>query len=486
MITGKEVKVLDKNAEFFGTPQEKLMEEAGRQLALFIEETFTNPSIAIFCGIGNNGGDGFVAARYLSKNHPVTLFLVGEEKQIHTSIALMNFTKLKQLPLKIYDIRYLSKIDSIIDKATIIIDAILGVGLTGNLREPHDEIVQKINNSKNKMVVACDVPTGMGLNTTILANHTVTFHDKKEGMEQRVCGKIHIKTIGIPEKASIYVGPGELSEYYPRPKKESHKGQNGRVLIIGGGPFTGAPALSALASLRTGADLVTVAVPKNIVSTVAAYSPNIIVRPLNSENHLSPVDTDVIKDLCSKIDAVLIGPGLGLSTETIESVQIIVDFLSKNDIPFIVDADGITALSKHHEILKKSRAVITPHAREFYTFTGELLQNEIKNQIEQVTNWAQKLGIGIFVKGPTDIISDGTITRLNMIHNEAMTVGGTGDVLAGVIAGLLSKHTSIINAMRIAAFISGEAGNIAFNQLSYGMCATDVIDNIPKVLKRYL
>jgi len=486
MIKGKEVKVLDKNAEFFGTPQEKLMEEAGRQLALFIDENFTDPTIAIFCGLGNNGGDGFVAARYLSKNHPVSLFLVGEEKQIHTSISQMNFTKLKQIPLKIYDIRSLSKIDSILDKNTIIIDAMLGIGLTGNLRDPYDKIVKKINNTKDKTVISCDVPTGMGLNTTIIPNDTVTFHDKKEGMDENNCGKIHVRSIGIPEKASIYVGPGELSEYYPRPKKQSHKGQNGRVLIIGGGPYIGAPVLSALASYRTGADLVTIAVPKNIMSTVASYSPNIIVRQINSEDYLSPADTDLIKNLCLKVDAVLIGPGLGLSSETIESVQIIVDFLSKNKIPVIIDADGITAISKNHEILRKSKAIITPHAKEFKVFTSETLKTELENQIEQVENWAKKLEIGIFVKGPTDVISDGTITRLNMIHNEAMTVGGTGDVLAGIILGLLSKHTSLINAMRIAAFINGEAGNIAFKKFSYGMCATDVIDNISEVLKRYL
>jgi len=486
MITRKEVKVLDKNAEFFGVPQEKLMEEAGKQLSVFIEDHFTNPSIAIFCGLGNNGGDGFVAARYLSKNHPVKLFLVGEEAQINTSISRMNFIKLKQLPLKIYELRSLSRIDNIINESTLILDAMLGIGLSGSLREPYDVIVEKINHAKDKVIVACDVPTGMRLSSSINAHHTVTFHDKKEGMDKSVCGTIHIRSIGIPEKASNYVGPGELSEYYPRPKKTSHKGENGRVLVIGGGPFTGAPALSALATLRTGSDLVTVAVPKQCGSVIAGYSPNIIVRNLQSEDHIGPIDIDVIKKLCTSADAILIGPGLGLSKETMKTIQNIIAFLSKQKIPFVIDADGITAVSKNHEIIKKSNAIITPHAKEFYTFTGEKLSSDLDDQIKQVYYWSKRMNIGIFLKGPTDIISDGVLTRLNMIHNEAMTVGGTGDVLAGVITGLLSKKTSTINAMRIAAFIIGYAGNLAFNKLSYGMCATDVIEHIPNVLKKYL
>ena len=486
MITGQEVKVLDKNAEFFGVPQEKLMEEAGRQLADFIEKTCKTPSIVLFCGMGNNGGDGFVAARYLSKNHPVSLFLVGEESKIHTSIARMNFTKLKQLPLKIYDIRSLSIIENILTESSVIVDAMLGIGLSGSLRTPFDTIVESINQTKDKTIIACDVPTGLGLNTQVHAQHTVTFHDIKKGMNKTNCGTIHIRPIGIPEKASTYVGPGELSEYYPRPKKESHKGQNGRVLIVGGGPFTGAPALSGLAALRTGADLVFLAVPNKITSIVASYSPNLIIKSLPSNDHLTINDLDDLKALCAMVDSVLIGPGLGVSSDTKKTVQSLVKYLSDRSIPFVIDADGITALKDHQNLFKNATSIITPHAREFQTFTGEPLHDALNDQVQQVQSWAKKLNIGFFVKGPIDIISDGTISKLNLIHNEAMTVGGTGDVLAGVITGLLSKKTTVINAMRIAGFINGYAGNLAFEKFSYGMCATDVIDHIPHVLKRYL
>jgi ADP-dependent NAD(P)H-hydrate dehydratase / NAD(P)H-hydrate epimerase len=486
MITGKEVKVLDKNAEFFGVPQEKLMEEAGKQLADFIETTIKDPSIVIICGLGNNGGDGFVAARYLSKNHSVSLFLVGEESKIHTSISRMNFSKLKQLPLKIYDIRSLSSIKDILSESTVIVDAMLGIGLSGTLRPPFDTIIEYINQTKNKTIIACDVPTGLGLEKQVQVHHTITFHDIKEGMNETNCGTIHIRPIGVPKKASTYIGPGELSEYYPKPKKESHKGQNGRVLIVGGGPFTGAPALSGLAALRTGADLVFLAVPNNIASIVASYSPNIIVKSLPSNHHLKVTDLDDLKDLLTMVDSVLIGPGLGTSSDTKKAIQEFITYLSDKTIPYVIDADGITALKDHHDVLKNATSIITPHAKEFYTFTGESLHETLEDQIPQVQSWAKKLNMGFFVKGPTDIISDGTITKLNLVHNEAMTVGGTGDVLAGIITGLLSKKTSVINAMRIAGFINGFAGNLAFERYSYGMCATDVIDHIPQVLKRYL
>jgi len=486
MITGKEVKVLDKNAEFFGIPQQKLMKEAGKQLAEFIEKKCKDPSIVIICGMGNNGGDGFVAARYLSKNHPVTLFLAGEESKIHTSIARMNFTKLKQLPLKIQDIRSIDNLDTILSESSVIVDAMLGIGLKGSLRPPFDTIVESINLTKNKMIISCDVPTGLGLKKQIHPQHTVTFHDIKKGMNEETCGIIHIRSIGIPEKASTYVGPGELSEYYPRPKKDSHKGQNGRVLIIGGGPFTGAPALSGLAALRPGADLVFIAVPHKISSIVASYSPNFIVKPLESTDHLMIKDLDDIIELSTMVDSVLIGPGLGLFSDTQKTIQAVVKYLSEQSIPFVIDADGITALKNHHQLIKNANAIITPHAKEFQTFTGVSLKELLEDQKLQVQYWAKKLNMGFFVKGPTDIISNGNITKLNLIHNEAMTVGGTGDVLAGIITGLLSKKTSIINAMRIAGFINGYAGNLAFNSFSYGMTATDVIDFIPEVLKKYL
>ncbi len=186
----------------------------------------------------------------------------------------------------------------------------LGIGLLGELRNPYSIIVEKINSQKEKTIISVDVPTGLGTNLAIKPDFTVTFHDSKETMNKENSGEIHIVDIGIPKKSIDYVGPGELNVYYPRPKKQSHKGENGSVLIIGGGPYVGAPALAGLAALRTGADLVYIATPKSSWQAIASFSPNLIVKGLNSEV-LTPGDIPTIREIVNKCDAVVLGPGLG-------------------------------------------------------------------------------------------------------------------------------------------------------------------------------
>jgi NAD(P)H-hydrate epimerase len=486
MITAQEVNVLDKNSEYFDVPAEKLMENAGFQISQFIQKELIHPKILFLCGTGNNGGDGFVAARYLSKNLALKLFLIGEEKDIKTSISRMNFIKLKNLPLKIFDIRSINKLPNLIEKSNVIIDSMLGIGLYGDLKEPYDKIVNLINKSKNKTIISVDVPTGLGASIQVKADYTITFHDKKQGMNKNSCGKIIVKDIGIPTDASNYVGPGDLSIYYPHPKKDSHKGDNGRVLIIGGGPYTGAPTLAGLAALRTGADLVSIATSKNVANIISSYSPNLIVHPLQSENYLTKSDVNNIKYFLDKADSVIIGPGLGLAKETGKAVVELIKIINKKSIPMVIDADAIKALKNHKDYLKNSKTVITPHAMEFYDFTSVKPPDDLNKRKKIVFNWAKKLNISFFLKGPIDILTDGKEIKSNIIHNEAMTVGGTGDVLSGVIGALLAKNATPIQSIRIAAFLNGEAGNQAFKKKSYGLLATDIIEEIPIILKKYL
>jgi len=322
-------------------------------------------------------------------------------------------------------------------------------------------------------------------------------------MNKSNSGKIIIADIGIPKKAIEYVGPGELKTYYPKPKKESHKGDNGTLLVVGGGPYYGAPALSSFAAQRTGIDLVYVATPKKVARAITSYSPllikpirlakemaklspTLIVKELKDENNLVMYDVEAIKNLIKKIDALLVGPGLGEHPDSQKAVKEIIKLFVKNQKPIVIDADAIKVVSKYKEIIKTSKTVITPHAGEFKELTGVKLSNDLDERKKHVKEWAKKLGTVIALKGPVDIISDGTEIKLNDIHNEAMTVGGTGDVLAGIIGALLSKGVEPFNAARIGIFINGEAGNFAFKKRSYGLVATDVIDEIPNVLKKYL
>ncbi len=499
MISGREIKVLDKNSEFYGVPASQLMENAGKGVADFIKKHFTSKiSVLLFCGTGNNGGDGFVAARYLAKSNKATIFLTGKENEIKTKISKENFLKLK---VKTHDLSDLNRIDGLLSKHDIIIDAMLGIGLTGNLREPYATIVQKINDTK-KTVIAVDIPTGFGTKIAIKPKFTLTFHDTKDGMNKNNSGDIMIIDIGIPKKAIDYIGPGEIATYYPKPKKESHKGENGRLLIVGGGPYYGAPALSSFAAQRTGVDLVFVATPKKVARAITSYSPlikpvrlakdiaklspNLIVKELNDENHLVSDDIKIIEKLIDKVDALLIGPGLGSEDEVKKSVEKIVNLFVKNKKPITIDADAIKVIGKNPHLIKNSQAVLTPHTGEFKELTGIKLSNNLDERKENVELWAEKLGATIILKGHVDVISNGKETKYNDIHNEAMTVGGTGDVLAGIIGALLSKGAEPFNAARMGAFINGVAGNAAFHKRAYGLIATDLIEEIPHVLKKYL
>jgi NAD(P)H-hydrate epimerase len=501
MITGEEIHVLDRNADFHGVPTIKLMENAGKSVADFIIKNLKLKNILIFCGTGNNGGDGFVAARYLSKKYNVTVFLTGVKEDIKTKISKINFNKLKNM--KIYDIKSLSKIPILLSKNELIIDSMLGIGLIGKLREPYQSIINELNKNINKTFVSIDVPTGLGTNTSIKPDYTITFHDIKKGMNQNNCGKIIIVDIGIPKKAENFIGPGELKTYYPIPKKTSHKGDNGRLLVISGGPYYGAPALSSFAAQRTGVDLVIVATPKKIAKAITSYiplltkplklakqlakiSPTLIVKELSNENYLINKDVSIIEKQIKKADALLIGPGLGTEKQTQQTIQKIINEFADHNKPIIIDADAIRAVGQNPAIIKNTKSVVTPHAQEFKHLTDIELTENLKNRRENVEKWAKKLGITIVLKGPIDIVSNGSQTKLNDIHNEAMTVGGTGDVLAGIIGALLAKKVTPFNAARIGVFLNGTAGNLAFEKHSYGLIATDIIEEIPTVLKKYL
>jgi len=483
MISEAEMKVIDTNSEYFGVPTIQLMENAGKNVSEFVRTTVkdTKKNILILCGTGNNGGDGFVAARYLTQYYKVTVFLAGAD--VKTEMAKKNFQKLQTYDLKIYNSTI--DLDRLLGENDILIDALLGTGLVGELKEPYLTIVKKINETKKKMIVSVDVPTGLGSTHMITPDYTLTFHDIKEGMNEKNSRKITIVNIGIPREALTYVGPGELSVYYPRPAKKSHKGENGVVLVIGGGPYIGAPALSGLAALRTGVDLVYIATPQRSWESVAAFSPNFIVKDL-AHDMLTKEDIPQIEELLGKCTGVVLGPGLGTASETEEAIIPLVKRIIAEKKPMILDADAIKPVGENLALIKNSTTVVTPHVGEFKKLTGITLSQDLDTRIAVVNDWAAKLGITIFLKGYIDVLSNGRDFKQNKVHNEAMTVGGTGDVLAGIIGALLSKGIRPFEAVRVAAFLNGEAGNEAFQKKSYGLLATDIIDEIPNILKKYL
>ncbi len=462
MITPLDSRVMDANAMVLGVSTETLMGNAGKGIADYLAHHFSSQRIGIVCGHGNNGGDGYATAGHLSGN--VSVYTIDPLDSIRSEPVLYYLKKCE---------KKVSPFEECTFDFDVLVDCGLGTGISGSLRPAYREYVEKVNRFGGT-VVSVDVPTGLGTDTTVLPDVTLTMHDIKTGMNDSNCGEIVVLDIDMPENAYHMTGPGDMLRY-PVPSPDSHKGKNGRLLIVGGGPYFGAPAMAAMAALRVGTDLVTVAAPDSVYHEIACVNPTIMIQGLRGDHLCNDHLLDLLA-LSERNDAVLIGPGLGIDPETVKTVNTFIALCKK---PMVIDADGINALPS--TFTAKIQTVLTPHAMEFARLTGLRSKNE-----ETVRSVAEMRKCSIVLKGRTDIISDGKTTRLNNTGCAGMTGAGTGDVLAGIIAGLLSKGLSAFDAGCLGAYISGKAGEKAFDERSYGMIATDVIDSIPLVLKEGL
>ncbi len=489
-ITSEEMRALELNAEYFGVSRLQLMENAGHHVALEISSRFKpDKSVAVFCGLGGNGGDGFVAARHLlSLGFKVAVVLAGRAQDVSDEASLENLKAIRSLKEEVpvyeaYDSTLIPKIT-----AEIVIDALLGIGTKGRLRPPILQMVKQIN-AMNAFRVAVDVPTGINADTgevlgeAVKANLTITFHRTKKGLEKanKYLGKLAVRDIGLPEEFERFAGPGDvLLATKPRPA-ESHKGDFGRLLVIGGSEtFSGAPTLVALGAMRTGVDLTYVAAPMKTAIAISSMSPDLITIKLEGE-HLNPDNVTTLEDYVEKVDAVVLGPGLGLHRETVKAVRVLIELTEKSGKPLLLDADGLKAFAKFKRRLK-IRSVLTPHTGEYTTLTARKVPQDFTAKIEDVQKTAAQLGTVILLKGATDIISDGKRVKVNFTGNPGMTVGGTGDVLSGVVGALLAQKSDAFESAVAGAFVNGAAGDFVFEEKGYHMVATDLIEWIPKVL----
>ncbi|HIP25154.1 MAG TPA: NAD(P)H-hydrate dehydratase [Archaeoglobus profundus] len=468
VITSDEMSVIDINCEYYGLSRLQLMENAGRGVAEEIKKRFEPCKVVIFAGLGNNGGDAFVAARHL-KGYDVEILLMGTSDQIKTEIAKRNFEILKTCGYKIVEIRDSSMLKDV--KADIIIDGMLGTGVKGKLRQPFLKAVEVINDS-SAFVIAVDVPTGLDpdtgdYNVVVKADLTVTFHKAKPGLlkAKDIVGELIVKDIGIPKELEMLTGPGDVRKVYHR-YENGHKGVHGKVLIIGGGPYTGAPALAAMASYYAGADIVTVLVPKQIYNIVASYSPNLIVR---SVEKFTLKYLEDIKELIRKHHVVVIGMGAGRTDEFKEFVE---ELLKLNEVKKVVlDADALTS-----DIPENVKCILTPHRTEFKRLFG------MDANLESVKNVAKKINSVILLKGKEDIITDGKRVKINKTGNAGMTVGGTGDVLAGIVGAFFALNDAFWSACA-GAFVNGKAGDLCLNEFGYNFTAYDMLKKIPITIK---
>lgn len=475
MITADEMAVVDENAAALGVPRKQLMESSGNAVARVVREVAPEGSeVAVVCGRGNNGGDAMVAARFLD-DYDVRVHLLGRAESISTDITRENWTALRDAEYDAREVRDTNDLD--LGDPDAVVDAMLGTGVTGALREPEATAARRINDA-DAPVVAVDVPSGVDADTgesegvAVEADRAVTFHDTKPGLPELDC-EVTVADIGIPEAAELFVERGDLLRLGRDP--DAHKGDHGEVLVVGGGPYTGAPALAARAALRAGADLVRVACPAAVAREVQGYSEDLIVRPFDADR-LVPRVLDRVRALADDHDAVVLGPGLGDDEATLKAVE---EFLLAFDGTAVVDADALQVVP---DVETDATLLCTPHQGELRAMGGETA-DAWRERRSLVASFASELGHTLLVKGAYDVISDGDRTRVNRTGTPGMTVGGTGDVLAGA-AGALACRLDAPAAAAVAAYANGLAGERAADERGHGLTATDLVAELPGALRR--
>lgn len=447
LISPERMRAVDRNAASLGVLPLQLMESAGKslaQMALALDPA----RVLVLCGKGNNGGDGLVAARYLQGCARVDVVVPAEG--MAGAEAQAQARALAATPAMIHRVRCRDDVEllaPLFAASDVIIDALLGIGVSGQPREPVASCVRLANES-GAPIIAADVPT-----PGIRAHRICAFHrPKAEGSES--------VDIGIPMAAECMVGPGDLTLIPPK-AGSAHKGAGGKVLVVGGGPYQGAPYLAGLAALRAGADLVRIASP------VYLPHPDLIVDRLEG-GRIDEAHLERLAEAVAWADVAVFGPGLGRESH---GVVCEVAGLARRAV---FDADALALpLPRAHD------AIYTPHAGEFRRIFGAELPADPASRGRMVRDHA-RAGT-LLVKGKVDVISDGDRVRFNTTGCAAMTKGGTGDVLAGVAAALFCRLPAFESAC-IAAYVNGRAGTAAAAARGDGLLASDLLDTIPAEL----
>jgi NAD(P)H-hydrate epimerase len=500
--------VTDLNSEYLGLSRLCLMESAGKSLSDEIAKiatfTFSKPvKIAIFTGSGGNAGDGFVAARYLlNRGYEVEIFMLSKHENLKSDNAKTNFEILTNMEprisrLKTHILETNEDVNNFkIDfKEYIIVDAILGTGIDGKLKPKVKNIIERINSS-DSFIVSADIPSGIDPLTgeihdvAIKPNYTVTFHKVKTGVkkagEEKV-GGIVTCDIGIPIEAEYFTGFGDLLKLNQR-GIYSHKGNNGKILIIGGSKdYSGAPAIAGLAAISSGSDLVYVTSPDPASLAIKATSPDLIVKGLKGD-YLTLDNLDEILEYVEKVDAVLIGPGAGLNKKTSKLFNVLVTKIKK---PIVLDADALKLIDLSL-VKTKENIVLTPHLFEFKTFFSKVIDdsnnlelsldtydyNKINKNISIFQSIVSSIKGTVIIKGQFDLVVNSKKFKINKTGNPGMTVGGTGDALSGLTTSLLSQGLNAFDSATLAIYLNGRAGDLAMNKQGYGFSATDITDYI--------
>lgn len=507
IATTQQIKSIDRRAiKEFGIPGPVLMENAAAAVMTEMEKFFdglAGTRVTIICGKGNNGGDGFALARRLSiRGVPVRVALlapfsaVGAEAKVHLSI-------LRKMDTDILQNASSRSLDEIISWSDIIVDAMLGVGLSSPLKGVYAQAVARINAS-GRPVVAVDVPTGIDADTgavqgsAVKADLTVTMALLKRGLVLHPgaihAGVVRVADIGVPseaverEKISLSLLNRGYAWGLASPRApHSHKGDFGHLMIVAGSlGKAGAAVMTARGALRAGVGLVTVAVPNSLVPIIQqnAFEAMCIPAAETIDGTLGMGAENELLQTAAKMTACAIGPGLSTHAETADTVRAIVPRLS---IPAVIDADGLNVLAGSLDLLKKAAApiIMTPHPGEMARLTGMSTSDVQKDRLGVSSAFAAKYKVTLVLKGAGTVIAlpDGRVF-INSTGNPGMATGGTGDVLTGIIGSLLAQGYAAEHAACLGVYLHGLAGDLAAKEKGQpGMIAGDVIEKIPEAIK---
>lgn len=483
IVSAEQMKCVDRLTAEAGVSGGILMENA----ALAVVRELGAPSfVRIFCGKGQNAGDGYAAARHVfNRGISVEVVMVAPPEQL-TGDALTNYTAAFNMGIKLTPYGELSE-----RRCDVIVDALIGTGLRGEVTGLFRDAVRRINAS-DAYIVSADLPSGIDADTgevrgeAVKADKTVTFGFPKLGLFSPLAadytGEIVVADISIPKNLKyleninrFLITAEEAALAFPAQSRAAHKGVMGRTLIIGGKPgMAGAVYMAARAAEKAGAGLVTCAVPDELMQPMMCRLTGAMCAPLG----------DVSPEMIEKAGSVLIGNGMGKSYMTLEFVEKVLKH-SKSTV--VIDADGLNVLEGRTHILRETDAdvVITPHAGEMSRLCGA--DEIIKRRIDIAERFSGEHNVTVVLKGAYTVVSlPGGTTYINSTGNVGMAKGGSGDVLAGLITGLAAKGTAASSAAVAGVYTHGLAGDMAAERKGvYSLTAEDIIEHIPEAVKNY-
>ncbi len=514
IVTAQQMKALDQQTiNDIGIPGIVLMENAGRGTVEQIQRYFPDvlaKRIVVLCGRGNNGGDGFVIARYLyNAGCNVKTFLLAPIDKVggDAKINMIVFQNMGALIQEITDEKQWQHALTDVKHAGLVIDALLGTGLSSEVRGLYRSVIKDVNEATSVPVVSVDIPSGVDATTgrilgaAIHAQLTCTFGLPKRGHVVfpglAHTGTLEIVDIGIPNRLINQAGITEylLDENYftgsiPRRDPEAHKGTYGHVCILAGSPGkTGAAAMAGQAAMRTGAGLVTLGVPESLNPILEAKVTEVMTEPI-ADKGKGVLDSDEwssIRDLLAGKTVVALGPGLSDQDTT---AQLVYRVIESSPIPIVIDADGLNVLAKKPTALQQAQApvIITPHPGEMARLMGTTVQSIQSDRISCARDFSRDYGAVVVLKGARTIIAEpnGRI-YINPTGNPGLASAGMGDVLTGIIAGLTAQGLTPLRASQLGVFIHGSVGDtLAGEGAPIGIMATDLINRIPAALSSFI